>query len=114
MAEVSFQYDGKQLTYDPEKLSVLEGIELKKLTGYTYIEWAEEIQKFDPEAVRFIVWLALGRAGERPDVKYREFDFDMPSVLRTFESDEPEVQEADPTQPRPNRASRRKSSPTAR
>lgn len=117
MAEVTFQYEGDEYAFDISRFSVVEGIELKKLTGLSYIEWAGSLESFEAESVRFLVWLALGRAGRRPDVKYREFDFDMIGVLQTFsggDGDEAVEQEPDPTPVRAKRTSKPRSSPTAR
>ena len=118
MADVTFEFEGDTYAYDPGTFSVLEGIELKKLTGMSYVEWAQSLETFEAESVRFLVWLSLARAGKRPDVKYREFDFDMVSVLSTFSGGDPDdgaaEVEPDPTPARQNRASRRTSKPTAR
>ena len=106
MVEIKFQYEGEPYTFNPGRMSVLEGIEMEKLTGLTYQDWAASLEQFKAESVRFLVWLALGRAGKRPDCKYREFDFDMLGVLSTFdvEGAEPdeESEPVDPT-PRPRR-----------
>ena len=109
---VRFEYEGDSYEFDPNRMSVLEGIELKKVTGYTFIEWVSELEKFDAEAFRYLLWLTLSRAGKRPSGRYSEFDFDMPSVMATFAVDE--EPEADPTPPRKVGASKKKSNPTAR
>lgn len=97
--EVTFEFDGERYGFNPAQMSVLEAIELKKLTGYTYMEWTEQVQQFDGEAFRFLVWVTLCRAGRRPEGKYSAFDFDMAGVMATFDAPEVEV-EPDPTPPR--------------
>ena len=114
MADVTFTFDGTRYAFDPNRMSVLEGIELKKFTGLTFMEWIGELEKFDAEAFRFLVWVSLCRDGKRPDGKYSAFDFDMAAVMGTFEveSDEPEV-EPDPTPARRPAGSKKRSSSTA-
>jgi hypothetical protein len=116
-SQLTFTFDGEPYTFDPGKMMVVEGIELKKFTGYTYTEWIEEIQRFDAEAFRFLVWVTLARAGRRPEGKYSAFDFDMGAVMATFSvenGDDPDEVEPDPTPARAASGSKKRSSSTAR
>lgn len=96
MAELRFTQDGTKYAFDPDTITTLEAIELKKLTGYTVATWAEAMGQMDAEAFRALVWLARGpiRANDRPDCRYSEFDFPLLEVAESFEVDE---DEPDPT-----------------
>ena len=97
---IMFKYADVPYEFDPTKLTVLEAIELKKVTGLTFMDWIGGLEKFEPESIRFMVWLSLSRAGARPEVRYSEFDFDMLEVVNTMVDPdaEPAVDvEPDPT-----------------
>jgi hypothetical protein len=108
MAEVRFTQDGKQYGYDPDKITTLEAIELKKMTSFTVTKWVEALQGGDAEAYRAFVWLARKRAGDTPEGRYSEFDFPLVDVLSSMEFDD-EVE--DPT---PARTSKPRSRRTGR
>lgn len=93
MAEVRFTQDGRQWAFDVEKLTTLQAIELKKLTGMTVGEWGQGLDAGDAESYRALVWLSRKAAGDTPEGRYSEFDFPLLEVMASLESDE----QPDPT-----------------
>lgn len=95
MAELRFIQDGTKYAFDPDTIRTVEAIELKKMTGYTVVQWSEALGEMDAEAFRALVWLARKRAGDTPEGRYSDFDFPLIEVAQSFEVDE--EPEADPT-----------------
>ena len=107
-----FEHDGERYPFDPARMSGLEVIALESKTGYTFMEWIEAMEKLRADAVRWLIWVSLTRAGRQPECKYSEFDYDYVGFLGSLEgiTDAP-----DPTPARAvRRASAKKSSSTAR
>ena len=96
MAELRFVQDGTQYTFNPDKITTLQAIELKKLTGLTVMQWSEAMGTLDAEAFRALVWLARKQAGDLPEGRYSDFDFPFLEVANTFEV-EGEDDDEDPT-----------------
>ena len=109
----TFTHDGQKYPFDPARMTGLEVIALESKTGYTFMEWIEAMEKLRADAVRWLIWVSLTRAGKQPDCKYSEFDYDYVGFLSSLEG----VEDAapDPTPARAvRRASSKKSSSTAR
>ena len=96
MAELRFTQDGNKYAFDPDTITTLEAIELKKMTGYTVPAWSEAMGEMDAEAFRALVWLARKRAGDTPPGRYSDFDFPLVEVAQSFEVDEEDEQDPTP------------------
>jgi hypothetical protein len=108
----TFEHDGHRYPFDPARMSGLEVIALESKTGYTFMEWIEAMEKLRADAVRWLIWVSLTRAGRQPECKYSEFDYDYVGFLGSLEgiTDTP-----DPTPARAvRRASTKKSNATGR
>ena len=109
----TFEIDGERYPFDPARMSGLEVIALESKTGMTFMEWIEAMEKLRADAVRWLIWVSLTRAGKQPECKYSEFDYDYVGFLGSLEG----VEDAapDPTPARAaRRASQKKSSSTGR
>lgn len=56
--------DGDDYEVDLASLLISESIQLKKHTGLNRQQWYEATSAEEPEAIQFLVWLALKRAGK--------------------------------------------------
>jgi hypothetical protein len=81
---LKFELDGVQHEFAYARLTVLEGLELEKLTGKKPQAFLDGLETMDPESTRFMVWLTLKREGNPPDGRYSEFDFDLYGVFRSL------------------------------
>ena len=108
----TFEHEGERYPFDPTKMTGLEVIAMESKTGYTFMEWIEGMEKLRADAVRWLIWVSLTRAGNQPSCKYSEFDYDYVGFLNSLDgiNDEP-----DPTPARAERrASKKNSGSTAR
>lgn len=67
--------EGTPYEYDPNRLSVNEGIEMEKVTGLAWADLQRGLGVMQPVAVKGLVWLLKRRAGESPD--WSTLDFEM-------------------------------------
>ena len=105
----TFEFEGERYPFDPARMSGLEVIALESKTGMTFMEWIEAMEKLRADAVRWLIWVSLTRAGKQPSCKYSEFDYDYVGFLGSLEG--VEVTE-DPTPARAVRRASKKSSPS--
>jgi ABC-type glycerol-3-phosphate transport system substrate-binding protein len=109
----TFEFEGERYPFDPARMSGLEVIALESKTGYTFMEWIEAMEKLRADAVRWLIWVSLTRAGKQPEGKYSEFDYDYVGFLGSLQGMDDET--PDPTPARAVRRASKKTSPaTAR
>ena len=109
----TFEFEGERYPFDPARMSGLEVIALESKTGYTFMEWIEAMEKLRGDAVRWLIWVSLTRAGKQPSCKYSEFDYNYVEFLGSLEGMDDEA--PDPTPARAVRRASKKTSPaTAR
>jgi hypothetical protein len=104
----TFEFEGERYPFEPAKMSGLECIALESKTGMTFMEWIEAMEKLRADAVRWLIWVSLTRAGKQPSCKYSEFDYDYVGFLGSLQG----VEDAAPD-PTPARAERRASKKTS-
>ena len=107
--EATFEFEGEKYPFDPARMSGLEVIALESKTGMTFMEWIEAMEKLRADAVRWLIWVSLTRAGKQPACKYSEFDYDFVGFLSSLDG----VDDAEPEDPTPARAVRRASKKTS-
>lgn len=80
---IRFIVDGTKYDFDDDKLSNVEAIALKKVSGLMPDVFFKGINEVDPEAITALVWLAKRRAGEH--VKYGGLEFDLLQVMESLD-----------------------------
>lgn len=87
---------------DLGSMTIREGAECERLTGWTWDEWRVELAKGRATAVAFAWWLASKRAGEPVTGRFTDLDFDMGRTTFRRLDAEPEEsveEEGDDTRP---------------
>lgn len=81
--------DGAMYEYDPTRMSMTEAYELKERTGYGMRALQYAYNDLEPDACRWIAYIAKKRAGEK--VEWDSFDFDLAGMIVSIEQadDEP-------------------------
>lgn len=96
---IRFTIDGEKHEFDGDKFSNLEAIALKRKTieHWDVEQFEVAFKEFDPEAVTFLVWIALKREGQ--DLALGDVDFDLIEFSQSIEVDEETDDEPDPQVP---------------
>lgn len=78
--------DQQSWPFEPNKLLVPEVIEVERVTGMTYEEWIDAMQRTSATAVRAFLWVMLKR--ETPTLKVGQVVFSMSEVGFDYDDDE--------------------------
>jgi hypothetical protein len=85
------ELDGVERELDLGTMLISEARELKRLTGWDYISWRDQLAQSDPDAIAFSWWLVNRRAGTPLPGSFADLDFDMTAlnvVARRTDDDE--------------------------
>lgn len=73
--------DGRSWELDLDTLMIAEGLELRKLTGFSPRAWIDALTDDDPLAVQFAFYVARRRAGE--DVAFKDIEVNLFGMVLT-------------------------------
>jgi hypothetical protein len=65
---VLIHFQGRNYTWDEEKITLNQAYVIKANTGHTIRAWLEAIQELDPHAIAHMWWIILAQNGETRNV----------------------------------------------
>jgi hypothetical protein len=80
--------------FKPGRVMATEAEAIEKVTGYSFQEWGDAMEKGSATALRALVWI-LRKRHEDPTVRYRDVDFPLGAVEIEMEDDDPKPPAAD-------------------
>jgi len=99
----SISLDEESHVLDLASMTIREGAECERLTGWTWDEWRIELGKGKANAVAYAWWLACKRSGAPIPGRFSDVDFDMGAMkFKRLDGEEPEdepEEEGAPTGP---------------
>jgi len=87
---IRFTLDGEKYEFDDDRLDVSEVRDLRKVTGFGFVEFWQNFAEVDPDCVAGLVWLTRRRNGET-DLRFTEVNFDFMEFVGSMESDKVET-----------------------
>ena len=96
MAELRFKLDDSEVSLDLEKLMFAEARAIEKVTGQTFKEVGESLQRGSVEAIQAMAWVALKRA--QPGLRFTDLDDRALSEVE-ITMDEPEEVSGETVEP---------------
>jgi hypothetical protein len=75
---VKLTIDGEVYDFDMTRITNVEGMAIEKVTGKTYVEWAEAMQAGSMLAVTALVWIVRKR--QEPTLQFEQVEFSQISM----------------------------------
>lgn len=92
MTKITYAPDGEVAQtwdFDPKRLMMAELEAIEKVTGLTFIEFGEGLNKGSAKAMRALVWILRKRHGE-PTLRYSEVDFALGDLTTDDDEEQPD------------------------
>lgn len=70
--------DGRVYEFDQDRLTNVECMAIEKVTGLTFGEWADALQKRSMLAVTALVWVVRKR--DEPTLRFSDVEFNVASL----------------------------------